>query len=51
MEYATGILLAESAVENYGSLASNFPMQVAAMLSRLDAAQAGASDPRSPPDR
>ena len=41
MEYATGILLAESAVENYGSLASNFPLQVAAMLSRLDAAQTG----------
>ena len=28
MEYATGILLAESAVTNYGSLASNFPKQV-----------------------
>jgi chemosensory pili system protein ChpA (sensor histidine kinase/response regulator) len=39
MEYATGILLAESAVTNYGSLASNFPKQVAAMLSRLDAAR------------
>ena len=41
MEYATGILLAESGVASYGGLASNFPMQVAAMLSRLDAAQAG----------
>ncbi len=40
MEYATGILLAESAVENYGSLAGDFPKQVGAMLSRLDAAQA-----------
>jgi len=39
MEYATGILLAESAVSNYGSLASNFPKQVAAMLLRLDAAR------------
>ncbi len=41
MEYATAILLAESAVETRGSLADNFPEQVAAMLSRLDAAQAG----------
>ncbi len=40
MEYATAILLAESAVENRGGLADNFPEQVAAMLSRLDAAQA-----------
>ena len=40
MEYATGILLAESAVENYASLAGDFPKQVTAMLSRLDAAQA-----------
>jgi chemosensory pili system protein ChpA (sensor histidine kinase/response regulator) len=39
MEYATGILLAESAVSNFGSLASNFPKQVAAMLARLDAAR------------
>ena len=40
MEYATAILLAESAVESRGGLAGNFPEQVAAMLSRLDAAQA-----------
>ena len=39
MEYATGILLAESAVSNYGGLASNFPKQVAAMLTRLEAAR------------
>ncbi len=39
MEYATGILLAESAVSNFGSLASNFPRQVSAMLARLDAAR------------
>jgi len=40
MEYATGMLLAESAVESYGSLAKEFPKQVEAMLARLDAAQA-----------
>jgi chemosensory pili system protein ChpA (sensor histidine kinase/response regulator) len=39
MEYATGILLAESAVSNFGSLASNFPQQVTAMLARLEAAR------------
>jgi chemosensory pili system protein ChpA (sensor histidine kinase/response regulator) len=39
MEYATGMLLAESALENYASLASEFPKQVEAMLSRLDAAR------------
>jgi len=40
MEYATGMLLAESAFENYGGLASDFPKQVQAMLARLDAARA-----------
>ena len=40
MEYATGILLAESAVENFASLSGKFPNQVEAMLARLDAAQA-----------
>ncbi len=40
MEYATGMLLADSAVENYGSLAKEFPKQVEAMLARLDAVQA-----------
>jgi len=40
MEYATGMLLAESAVENYGSLTDEFPKQVEAMLARLDAAKA-----------
>ncbi len=39
MEYATGILLAESALENYASLSPEFPKQVEAMLSRLDAAR------------
>ncbi len=40
MEYATGMLLAESAVENYGKLSKEFPRQVDAMMARLDAAQA-----------
>jgi chemosensory pili system protein ChpA (sensor histidine kinase/response regulator) len=40
MEYATGMLLAESALENYSSLAPDFPKQVEAMLERLDAARA-----------
>ncbi|RPH66323.1 MAG: hypothetical protein EHM83_04250, partial [Burkholderiales bacterium] len=39
MEYATGMLLAESAVENYANLSAEFPKQVEAMLARLDAAQ------------
>ncbi len=40
MEYATGMLLAESALENYASLTAEFPKQVEAMLARLDAARA-----------
>ena len=36
MDYATGILLAESAVENFGNLSSEFPGQVDAMLARLE---------------
>src|SRR5512138_356661 len=40
MEYATAMLLAESAFENYGGLAADFPKQVATMLARLDAARA-----------
>ena len=39
MEYATGLLLAESAVENFASLSPEFPKQVEAMIARLDAAQ------------
>ncbi len=39
MEYATGMLLAESAVGNYANLSTDFPKQVEAMLARLDAAQ------------
>ncbi|HKE41465.1 MAG TPA: Hpt domain-containing protein [Casimicrobiaceae bacterium] len=38
MEYATGLLLAESAVENFAALSPEFPKQVDAMLARLDAA-------------
>ena len=41
MEYATALLLAESAFENYSSLSAEFPKQVDAMLARLDAARAG----------
>jgi len=39
MEYATGILLAESAFENYASLSQDFPKQVEAMVARLGNAQ------------
>ena len=39
MEYATGLLLAESAVENFATLSPEFPKQVDAMVARLDAAQ------------
>jgi chemosensory pili system protein ChpA (sensor histidine kinase/response regulator) len=38
MEYATGLLLAESALENFAALTPDFPRQVDAMLARLDAA-------------
>jgi chemosensory pili system protein ChpA (sensor histidine kinase/response regulator) len=38
MEYATGLLLAESAVDNFAALSAEFPKQVDAMLARLDAA-------------
>ncbi|TMG94900.1 MAG: hypothetical protein E6H73_06465 [Betaproteobacteria bacterium] len=39
MEYATAILLAESAIENFASHSPDFPKQVEAMIARLDAAQ------------
>ncbi len=39
MEYATGLLLAESAIENFASLSPDFPRQVETMIARLDAAQ------------
>ncbi len=38
MEYATGLLLAESAMDNFAALSPEFPKQVDAMLARLDAA-------------
>ena len=41
MEYATALLLAESAFENYSSLSPDFPQHVEAMLARLDAARQG----------
>ncbi len=39
MEYATGLLLAENAFDNYSGLTPDFPKQVDAMLARLDAVQ------------
>src|ERR1700681_206728 len=39
MEYATAILLAESAVENFAAHSPDLPKQVEAMVARLDAAQ------------
>jgi chemosensory pili system protein ChpA (sensor histidine kinase/response regulator) len=45
MEYATGLLLAESAFENYATLTSDFPQQVDALVARLDAARAGRTPP------
>jgi chemosensory pili system protein ChpA (sensor histidine kinase/response regulator) len=41
MEYATALLLAESAFDNYTNLSGDFPQQVDAMVARLDAARAG----------
>ncbi|MFO1316233.1 MAG: Hpt domain-containing protein [Burkholderiales bacterium] len=41
MEFATALLLAESAFENYANLSPDFPKQVEAMLARLDAARQG----------
>ena len=49
MEYATALLLAESAFENYTSLSPEFPRQVDAMLARLDAARAGRAAAASAP--
>ena len=45
MEYATGLLLAESAFENHANLAAEFPQQVDQMIARLDAARAGRTPP------
>ena len=41
MEFATALLLAESAFENFSNLSPDFQSQVDAMLARLDAAHAG----------
>jgi chemosensory pili system protein ChpA (sensor histidine kinase/response regulator) len=41
MEFATALLLAESAFENFNKLSPDFAEQVDSMLARLDAAQAG----------
>ncbi|HVO90652.1 MAG TPA: hybrid sensor histidine kinase/response regulator, partial [Casimicrobiaceae bacterium] len=49
MEYATALLLAESAFENYTSLSPEFPRQVDLMLARLDAARAGRPSSTSAP--
>ncbi|MEP7274708.1 MAG: Hpt domain-containing protein [Betaproteobacteria bacterium] len=49
MEFATALLLAESAFDNYASLSRDFPRQVAAMLARLDAARAGRATVASAP--
>jgi hypothetical protein len=47
MEYATALLLAESAFENHSNLSEDFPKQVDAMLERLDAARQGRLSPTS----
>jgi chemosensory pili system protein ChpA (sensor histidine kinase/response regulator) len=44
-EYATAVLLADRALENYGKRAPDFAQQVDAMLDRLDAARAGRVPP------
>ncbi len=49
MEFATALLLAESAFDNYASLSHDFPRQVTAMLARLDAARAGRATVASAP--
>ncbi|GIK87392.1 MAG: hypothetical protein BroJett026_28730 [Betaproteobacteria bacterium] len=45
MEYATGLLLAESAFENHANLSADFPQQVDALIVRIDAARAGRTPP------
>src|SRR5208282_4721897 len=39
MEYATGLLFAESLVENFANLSPDVPKQVDAMIARLDSSQ------------
>ncbi|HSS70726.1 MAG TPA: Hpt domain-containing protein, partial [Casimicrobiaceae bacterium] len=47
MEYATALLLAESAIENFAALSPEFPKQVDAMIARLDTSKpvTGAAPP------
>jgi chemosensory pili system protein ChpA (sensor histidine kinase/response regulator) len=49
MEFATALLLAESAFENFNNLSPEFGQQVDAMLKRLDAARAGRAAATSAP--
>jgi chemosensory pili system protein ChpA (sensor histidine kinase/response regulator) len=49
MEFATALLLAESAFENFRNLSPDFQSQVEAMLARLDAARAGQPAARGAP--
>ncbi|MEO8536088.1 MAG: Hpt domain-containing protein [Betaproteobacteria bacterium] len=49
MEFATALLLAESAFENFNNLSPEFASQVDTMLARLDAARAGRSDESAAP--
>ncbi|HJU22475.1 MAG TPA: Hpt domain-containing protein [Casimicrobiaceae bacterium] len=44
MEFATALLLAESAFENFGNLSRDFDAQVDAMLARLSSATAGQAE-------
>jgi chemosensory pili system protein ChpA (sensor histidine kinase/response regulator) len=41
MEYATGLLLADSVLDNFAAISPEFPKQVDAMLARLEAAAQG----------
>src|SRR4029077_7728973 len=45
MEFATALLLAESAFENFNNLSPDFPSQVEAMIKRLDAVRSGKTAP------
>ena len=49
MEFATALLLGESAFENFNNLSPEFGQQVDAMLVRLDAARTGHSAPTAAP--
>jgi chemosensory pili system protein ChpA (sensor histidine kinase/response regulator) len=49
MEFATALLLAESAFENFNNLSPEFGNQVDAMLARLDAASAGRTSTAAAP--